>query len=82
MNQQETAPPREQSWPDHLHDLSDRELEQLAQDYRWLDEALHSEIQSEFHRRREAIIAECKRRGKPEMSRYCNPPIPKGERRP
>ena len=82
MNQQETAPPREHHWPEHLHDLSDRELEQLAQDYRWLDEKSRAEIRPEFHQRREAIITECKRRGKPDISRCCNPPLAKGQRNP
>jgi hypothetical protein len=63
MGQVEKAPPREENWTQHLRDLSDGELENLASDYRWLDEQSHSHIQGEFHQRREAIIEECRRRG-------------------
>jgi hypothetical protein len=61
--QDEKAPPFE-SWDDHLKALNDRDLAQLAADYRWLDgEARPQEERQEFHARREAIVAECQRRG-------------------
>jgi hypothetical protein len=47
-----------------LKDLGDRELSELAKDYEWLDEeARPREEREDFHRRREAVIAECERRG-------------------
>jgi len=55
----EVAPPFER-WPQHLKDLDDRQLSELASDYRWLDEEAQPEdSRDEFRRRREAIIAEC-----------------------
>ncbi len=60
---EEKAPPLE-TWPEHLRELGDRQLSQLAKDYEWLDEeAAARESHEEFHARREAIIAECERRG-------------------
>ncbi len=60
---EEIAPPFE-TWEAHLKTLDDRELSALASDYRWLDEEARSqEESSEFHRRREAIMKECERRG-------------------
>jgi len=35
--QEEIAPPFER-WPEHLRDLDDRALTELAKDYRWLSE--------------------------------------------
>lgn len=59
----EKAPPSE-TWFEHLRELGDRQLSQLAKDYQWLDEeAAAQESREEFHARREAIIAECERRG-------------------
>jgi len=63
MTPEEVAPPFE-SWPDHLKALNDKDLEELAGDYRWLDEeARPQQEREEFHKRREAVIAECERRG-------------------
>ena len=63
MSPEENAPPFE-TWAARLKDLGDRELAKLAQDYRWLDEeARAQEEREDFHRRREAVIAECRRRG-------------------
>ena len=60
---EETAPPFE-NWEEHLKSLGDRELSELAKDYEWLDtEAQAQQEGPEFHRRREAVMAECKRRG-------------------
>jgi hypothetical protein len=73
MKHEEVAPPLER-WPEHLHDLPDGELEALANDYRWLDEESHASVQPEFHKRREAIIAECKRRGRSELAAACEQP--------
>jgi hypothetical protein len=61
--QEETAPPFE-NWEEHLRALSDQDLTQLAKDYRWLDEeARAKEERNAFHTRREAVIAECEKRG-------------------
>ena len=62
--EEEVAPPAE-GWPEHLKDLSDKDLMELAKDYRWLsDEAeTPSDTDAEFERRRQAVIAECERRG-------------------
>ena len=71
--QEEIAPPPE-SWPDHLRGLDNRQLADLAKDYRWLDEeAKAGDSAREFHARREAIIAECERRGIPDAARDCRP---------
>ena len=73
MEPEEKAPPFE-SWPEHLKDLGDREIAKLAEDYRWLDDEaeLHRE-RTEFHLRREAIIAECERRGMGTAAESCRP---------
>jgi hypothetical protein len=72
--QQEKAPPPE-NWEQHLQALADRDLEQLAKDYRWLDEEARArDERQEFHSRREAIIAECERRGLAEACRECRRP--------
>ena len=71
---QEEIAPRPGNWSEHLQDLSNDQLAQLARDYRWLDEeARAGDSRREFHQRREAIIAECERRGQPEMARACRP---------
>jgi len=63
MTPEEIAPPQE-SWEQHLKALGDRELAELAKDYNWLDEEARAQDQGkEYHRRREAVIAECRRRG-------------------
>jgi hypothetical protein len=73
MTPEETAPPFE-SWPEHLKSLGDRELRQLAGDYRWLDdEARLREERPEFHKRREKMIAECERRGMRDAAEACRP---------
>jgi hypothetical protein len=60
---EEVAPPFER-WEEHLKDLSDRDIKELANDYRWIDEeARPQQERQQFHARREAIIAECERRG-------------------
>ena len=62
MQKEEIAPPPEH-WADHLRDLENNQLAELAKDYRWLDEeARPAESRAEFHTRREAIIRECERR--------------------
>jgi len=61
--QKEVAPPFE-NWEEHLRALSDRDLTQLAKDYRWLDEQARAKKEGpELHARREAVRAECERRG-------------------
>jgi hypothetical protein len=63
MTPEEIAPPFE-SWEAHLKDLPERDLLVMANEYRWLDTEVQAEEEGEeFHRRREAIIAECRRRG-------------------
>jgi hypothetical protein len=74
MMPEEAAPPFE-SWAEHLKELGDRELAELAKDYRWLDEEARAQEQgSEFHRRREAIIDECERRGMSAVANECRRP--------
>jgi hypothetical protein len=71
---EEVAPPFEH-WDQHLKALSDKDLAKLADEYRWLNEALRPEAQrAEFSRRREAIVAECDRRGKRELAEACRRP--------
>lgn len=71
---EETAPPFEH-WDQHLKALHDKDLAKLADEYRWLNEDLKPESQrAEFRRRREAIIAECDRRGKRELAEACRHP--------
>ncbi len=66
MSPEEIAPPFE-TWNEHLKDLGDRELAELARDYRWLNEEARPELEREdFRRRKEAISAECKRRNMPD----------------
>lgn len=72
-SQQENALPLE-SWPEHLKDVGDRELTGLAGDYCWLTERNRPEDQrTEFRRRREAILAECGRRGLADAAKLCSP---------
>jgi hypothetical protein len=72
--QEEKAPPFE-NWGEHLKALSDRDLAQVAKDYRWLDEeARAQEERAEFRARREAVIAECDRRGMQDCARECRRP--------
>ena len=74
MAREETAPPIE-NWSGHLAALGDQELAELARDYRWLtDENRLGEKRQEFRNRREAIIAECERRGMKEAAAGCRPP--------
>lgn len=71
--QEEIAPPFE-NWEDHLKALDERDLSQLAQDYRWLDEEARAEEErGEFRARRLAIIAECERRGLSDVANCCRP---------
>jgi hypothetical protein len=73
MTPDEVAPPRE-SWPEHLKELGNQELTELAGDYCWLTERNRPEDQrSEFTQRRKAIIAECERRGIAEAAKACRP---------
>lgn len=73
MDEQEIAPPFE-NWAAHLRVLDDRELTELAKDYRWLeDENPPSGERHEFHRRRQAVAAELERRGMTELARMCKP---------
>jgi hypothetical protein len=66
--------PRPGTWPEHLKDVGDRELIQLAGDYCWLLEKNRpAEERGEFQKRREAILAECERRGLEEAARTCRP---------
>jgi len=70
---EETAPPPT-SWADHLRELDNEQIEELAKDYRWLDEESHAgEAREEFRHRREAIIAECERRGVSGLATECRP---------
>jgi hypothetical protein len=72
--QEEIAPPFE-NWDDHLKALDDRDLIELAKDYRWLDEEARAEQEgADFHRRRDAVIAELERRGQHEVARSCRRP--------
>ncbi len=74
MELEEVAPPTE-SWAQHLKGLHDKQLAELACDYRWLvEESRPQEERGEFQQRREAIIAECERRGLAEAARQCRPP--------
>jgi hypothetical protein len=60
------------SWTEHLGDLADRDIVALAKDYRWLDEeARPRDAREEFRRRREAVLAECERRGLEDAAREC-----------
>ncbi len=75
MSQKKTVS-RLASWPEHLKDLGDRDLEELAGDYCWLMEKNRPEEQrNEFRQRREAILAECERRGMTEAARACRPSV-------
>src|SRR4051794_8176001 len=75
MKSEETAPPYE-SWTDHLKAIGDKELTELAGDYGWLTERNRPAEERElFRTRREAIIAECERRGIPEAGKRCRPSV-------
>jgi hypothetical protein len=72
---EEIAPPFEH-WDQHLKALSDTDLAQLAEEYRWLNESVRPvEQRPEFRRRSEAILAECERRGMPELAEGCRRPV-------
>jgi hypothetical protein len=74
MIPEEVAPPPE-SWNEHLRELGDEQLTALAADYCWLTEQNKPEDQrDEFSRRREAIVAECERRGISDAANNCRPP--------
>jgi hypothetical protein len=78
---EEIAPPFE-NWEEHLKAISDRDLVTLAKDYRWLnEEARPQEGRDDFEARRRAIIAECERRGKPEIAAACRRPAMGGSGR-
>jgi hypothetical protein len=72
-----TRPEKEaglESWPEHLKDLDDAALTELAGDYCWLMEKnTPREEREEFRRRREAILNECERRGLHEAAKNCRP---------
>ena len=71
MTPEEIAPDFE-SWPQHLKDVEDKELADMAADYCWLTEKNRPEDQrDEFRRRREAILAECERRGMSHAAELC-----------
>jgi len=75
MKSEETAPPFE-SWTEHLKALGIEELTDLAGDYGWLTERNRPAEERElFRKRREAIIAECERRGIPEAAKSCRPSV-------
>jgi hypothetical protein len=70
---EEIAPPFE-NWEEHLKALDDRDLSDLAKDYRWLDEEARAEEErGEFRSRRLAIISECERRGLGDAASCCRP---------
>jgi hypothetical protein len=74
MEREEVAPPYE-TWPEHLKALANEDLTDLAADYCWLTEKNRPEDErEEFRQRREAIIAECERRGMPDAAKDCVPP--------
>jgi hypothetical protein len=73
MTRDETAQGYE-TWAEHLKALGNRELTDLAGDYCWLTEKNRPEDQrKEFQKRREAILAECERRGLSEAAKVCRP---------
>jgi hypothetical protein len=79
--QEETAPPFE-NWDAHLKALDNRDLIDLARDYRWLDDEAHAHDEGpEFHARREAVIAECQRRGLHDIAASCRRPVMGGSGR-
>jgi hypothetical protein len=79
--QEETAPPFE-NWDDHLKALDDRDLTDLAKDYRWLDDDVRAEEEGgEFRHRRDAVIAELERRGLHDVARSCRRPAMGGSGR-
>jgi hypothetical protein len=62
-----------------LSELPDQTLTELAGDYCWLTEKNTPEDErEEFRKRREAILAECERRGLAEAARNCRPSIGSG----
>jgi hypothetical protein len=62
------------SWTEHLKNLDDRALTQMAGDYCWLTEKnTPHEERDEFRRRREAILHECERRGLHDAAQTCRP---------
>ncbi|HEY1341096.1 MAG TPA: hypothetical protein VGF59_26475 [Bryobacteraceae bacterium] len=64
-----------------MKDLADGDLAELAKDYRWLDEEARAEEERrEFRRRREAIVAECERRGMAGAADACRAPDKQGAR--
>ena len=78
---EEIAPPLE-NWDAHLKALADRDLTELAKDYRWLtDEARAEEESEEFRQRRKAVIAELERRGLHDLARSCRGPAMGGSGR-
>ena len=79
--QEEIAPPFE-NWGEHLKALSDRDLVEVAKDYRWLtDEARAQEESAEFRSRREEVILELERRGMSDIAKRCRRPAMGGSGR-
>jgi hypothetical protein len=63
-----------ESWPEHLADLDDTALTELAGDYCWLVEKNTPDTErDEFRRRRETILQECERRGLHQAAKTCRP---------
>ena len=73
MAREQTAT-RLPSWPEHLKNLDDHVLTELAADYCWLTEKnTPHEEREDFRKRREAILQECERRGLKEAAQSCRP---------
>lgn len=65
---EDVAPPVEK-WEEHLKELDNDQLRDLAKDYNWLNgESLSEESRAAFQARRRAIIIECERRGMIEIA--------------
>ncbi len=65
---EEVAPPVER-WEEHLREIDNDQLANLARDYNWLNgESVSEESRSAFQLRRQAIIKECERRGMTEAA--------------
>ena len=76
MKQEDAALPRE-TWPEHLADLADPDLMDLAGDYCWLVEKNQPvEERRLFRERRLAVLAECERRGLADAAERCRPSEP------
>ena len=62
-----TTSSRDDDFPSYLQQISDAKLEETARDYIWMAEVGPEVGRGHYIRNRDMTIAECERRGRPEI---------------